>query len=73
MIKIKRGGVVRRVPKSAWRRKYRHQGYEIVEDEKSKLDKMTYQDLYELAQDKELPGRSGMTADELRQALKEVV
>jgi len=73
MIKIKRGGVVRWVSRSAWRRKYRHQGYEIVEDEQSKLDEMTYQDLYELAQDKELPGRSGMTADELRQALKEVV
>ena len=73
MIKIKRGGVVRWVTRSAWRRKYRHQGYEIVKDEKSKLDEMTYQYLYELAQEKDIPGRSGMTAEELRQALKEVV
>lgn len=70
---VKRGGHRRRIPASRLS-KFKRLGYEVVEEEKKvNLDEMSREELYELAQKKDIEGRSEMDKAELLKALKEVL
>lgn len=70
-MKIKKGGVTREVSESDFKRKFKRLGYEIVE-EKKELTDMSKQELYELAQEYDIEGRTKMSKKELIEAIEGV-
>jgi len=66
---IRDRGVVKEVTEKQYKNKYQRLGYEVVEKE-NKLSDMTRAELYELAKEKEIEGRSEMSKKELLSALE---
>ena len=74
-ITVKMGGHRRVIPPSRLS-KFERLGYEVVEEEKEEenpLEEMTMDELYSLAQEKGIEGRSEMNKEELVNALEEVI
>ena len=72
-MKIKKGGCVLEVTESKFVNHYKYSGYEIVEEEKHDLDKMTYQELqafYSLKFDK---SAVGVKKSDILKELNEVI
>ena len=76
MLKIRERGCIRHVSKRAYNQKWKDKGYKIVEDldseEDGQLEDKTYDELYEIAQDINLKGRSTMDRDELISEIEKV-
>ena len=66
---IRDRGVVKEVTEKQYKNKYKRLGYEVVEKE-NKLDDMTRAELYELAKEEDVEGRSEMSKSELLLALE---
>ena len=76
MLKIRERGCIRHVSKRAYHQKWKDNGYEIVEDldaeKEQNLEDKTYDELYEIAQDVNLKGRSTMDRDKLIAEIEKV-
>lgn len=70
---IKRRSISRRVSKSAFETKFKQMGFEVVEEDEqdAKLSELSHDDLYELAQEYDVYGRTKMSDEELVEAIEE--
>lgn len=74
-MKIRKGGITRHVSKRAFNRKWKDAGFEKVEEVEendNELQDMSHQEIYEIAQEYGIDGRSKMDKQELIQAIEGV-
>ena len=70
---IRDRGVVKEVTEKQYKNKFQQLGYKVVEvEETNELADMTRAELYELAREEDVEGRSEMDKAQLLEALKEV-
>ena len=69
-MRIKKGGIYREVSERKFKRRWKELGYEKVES--NELEDMPQEEIYEIAQEYDISGRSKMNKEELIEAIKEV-
>lgn len=70
-MRIKKGGIYREVSERKYNRRWKELGYEIVE-ENDDLEDMPHDEIYEIAQEYDISGRSKMSKEELIEAIRGV-
>lgn len=70
-MKVRRLGITRIVSEEEYKNYWKSRGYEIVEEE-DKLEDMSHNELYEIAQKYDIDGRSKMSKEDLIEAIRGV-